>query len=937
MANNLLEDEFTYADEAPADSEFSYADEPSENKLQPSSAERKMSQFSMNMLAGARSTPRMLLETPGFLADVADIVAERIQQPLDQSKVPGAIEGPSLIQRMFPGAFTNERKPQEDIYKPGTALRNLIPESVQDKYQQLKESDIGGVKVAPTFQESQDLLKEQFKDPNSFLRKTLPEMFGEESLPSAFDAAQIDDLMTPKDTWEKYQERALEFGVPGALLGGATSSVAGAGLGLGDKYLEERGVSEDDRKLMAVIFAPLLHEGIGKTGNVLKEVGRISKSPKISSATDLTVKMLAPRMKNIDLDQIRIAQKEGINPTLASITKGGMSQFGANMLSQNFIAKGMFDTSVNQMTGDIVNAIDKKINTMSPQKFFDLSEATTQEIGHAPFTNPVKKLGESFSDDNLSNFEIGDQVQTRLQEIMEDEKAASNKLYNDVKKHPSIEQEFVPIQAHLETQSMLKEKKPKANLSQETGSLVNKLEAINKIFIGKKVKLAEPGLIQKLILPEEMIKEIETKRAGGKLAKPKLTYREAINLVEELGRVIDFEHTFGNQTKALIPIRNALIRDIETSMRTSGLGDLFDKWTAAKKNYIEYADTFGRNNPPVYKALYSNTPENIASSANKRSGMQGFLRAFSKSNKAEQAYFNLQKGALRNIVGPEAMEASDIGKFKVSKAKAQRLQELKPILQMDAQVLVDDINSLVDRIGKGIKDEQRRDAIRADILNSLAQGELPIQTLQMMNTPSGIRLVQDTLSTTPKGKKFLDSLSREKARELIMNKSMGNDGSVSLTKMNSNIKNNKKQLSMLMDKKAFAELKDIGSFIDKAIKGDRAFRNFSQTETMRQNAGLIKKIYSFGRIMASGMFGKAILGSAETAALFGAAYALAKLYTNPKFIDAVSKMAEKAAKNAPNERGLSSYISSIDNVLKVAKEELSPEDYKELQKFNRSE
>lgn len=897
--------------------------------LEPSSLERKLFQGAFAIPTGVRATPRVALEAPRFVADVADIAAEKIQNIMKPETE--ETEDLSFWDKLFPSE--EKRTPKEELYQPGRAVREMIPKGIQDKYQKLKEIKIGSFPLSPTMEEAKEELKGQMKDPTSFLSSVFG-VIPEENI------KKIDDLLTPKDMWEKYQQRALEFGIPGALLGGGSVGPAatGFGLGIGDEALEEAGFGEDDRKLAALLFAPFIHKGVeaakGKIASgksYIKDVGDAIKSPKISSPTELAAKILSPRMKNINIDQLQRAKAEGINPTLASITEGGLSQFGANNLSQNFLTKSFFDESVQRMTGDIQNAIERKINSISADEFLDLSKITEEDLGTAPFTNPVKTLADSFTEENLSLYETGEKVQNRLNEIKETERKKASKLYTDLKKDPLMKTQFVPNNALLETVDIIKKKQSKGLKSPAKKDLLGQLGKLEDFFI-EKIK-PEEEITSKLILPEKYkTKERVFDKDRPRQKPARRSIGEVIAQIEDLNSIIDFDENIGNQSKLLIPIRKALIEDAERIMKSVGEGKLSKQWKEAKESYKDYAQTFGRDNPTVFKAQFTKNLESIPTSGKTRSGLQGYLKAFSKSGENEKPYFNLQKKVIEEISGQNALTSEQLSKFKYSKEKVKSLNELKPILQMDAQVLIKDIQDLSNKVEAGITNQLKRDSVRADVLNSLAKGELPVNTLKSMNTVEGIKHVKESLSK-PKAKSFLKALEKQKAREILLNKAENSDGTVNLSKINSNLKNpsNKAKLQMLMSKKSFSELMEIAKFTEKAIEGDRAFRNFSQTETTRQNAEIIKKFYSMGKSALAGGTSAAVAGIPSTLLGIGGMYAIAKLYTNPKFINALSEATLKAVKLKKTSKNSKVYNSAVKNVIDIAKSELSEKEFSDIQ------
>ncbi len=606
----------------------------------------------------------------------------------------------------------------------------------------------------------------------------------------------------------------------------------------------------------------------------------------------LAVRLLSPRMKNVNIETIKIAQKEGINPTLATITEGGMLQFGANTLSQNFLTKRIFDQSVKQMGQDIQSALERKIDTISAKDFLDLSRVSEEQIGKVPFNNPTKILVDSFSDDALSVFETGDQAQVRLNEISDSLRAQSSKIFNAVKSDADLGGIFDTRRA-FRTVGDIKFQKGKVGVrSPEVSSLLDILNSL-EAFLNPK--------------------------------KSSVTIRDAISQIEELNRIIDFNESIGNQSKILVPIRTSLIESVDSQLRSFGRSDLADAWQQAKDGYSKYAQTFGRDNRPVFDALNTQKPESIVSNSQTRSGMEAFLRAFSRSNKKETSYFNLQKKSISELIGEDALAAEEFGQFKLKREKVKRLEELTPILQMDAQTLIGDIRDLTERVKTGkLKPQLAMDAIRADVLNSLARGELPAKTLSVMNTMEGIKLVSDTLNTTPEGVNFLKALQKQKAIELMFDKAVRPDGSVNIGKINQNINKpvNIQKLKIFLGENAFNQLQEIGKFTDRAIAGDTAFKNFSQTETVRQNTALVKKLFSIGKLFAVGSIGLAVAASIKSLGAFGSIYGFAKLYTNPRFLNAMNRVSRIAAEAKKTPKNAKIYNDSVISLLDVIREEL---------------
>lgn len=130
----------------------------------PGSLERKAAQFSADVPAAVRGTPRLLMEAPGFITDVMDIAAKKLQKPaqsfddFEQWKEPETIqqigpEGLPVEQRLRESQDPKElaETPDEDLFKPGTFLASLVPDYVKERYEDLKNLEIGGVSAFPTY------------------------------------------------------------------------------------------------------------------------------------------------------------------------------------------------------------------------------------------------------------------------------------------------------------------------------------------------------------------------------------------------------------------------------------------------------------------------------------------------------------------------------------------------------------------------------------------------------------------------------------------------------------------------------------------------------------------------------------------------------------------------------------------------------------------
>lgn len=347
-----------------------YQQEKQKSGEKPSQLERSLSQFSVDVPAATASTPRMLLETPEFLSRQVDTATKKLYQLF-------GIETPSP--------------------KPGTALKNLIPEAVSKPYSKFKE-------LFPTFSESEHAIVKQLTDPESFLRKTLPEFFGEDTLEFEKSPEEITNLLTPSNTLEQYQQRATQFGIPAAF-GGLASAATGGTLGLADTALERAGVSDENRELLSLPLATIIHQTITKGPGVARSI-EVAKKPsglpirqfeKVKKPRKVSAGRIGKINKKLEGDFKKISDKIIEDSPIAEVKR----EYEANPAYKAELAEGFGE--VENLAGNL------------PEKF------STKLVGEKIVENTLKKKGTGFApseyDKDFRKFVVDFLKETPDQEI----------------------------------------------------------------------------------------------------------------------------------------------------------------------------------------------------------------------------------------------------------------------------------------------------------------------------------------------------------------------------------------------------------------------------------------------------------------------------------------------------------------------------------------
>lgn len=223
--------------------------------------------------------------------------------------------------------------------------------------------------------------------------------------------------------------------------------------------------------------------------------------------------------------------------------------------------------------------------------------------------------------------------------------------------------------------------------------------------------------------------------------------------------------------------------------------------------------------------------------------------------------------------------------------------------------------------------------IRQNVLQSIARGERPEAALNLMNTVSGIRNVEQALSHLPHGQELFDGLRRFKLRSLIMDKVI--DPSTGLMRLPTSGTGLQNFLSKKTD--FYPVLRELAG--PQAIQhlgrlehvGEGLARGFNALANPSKSADTALAIYNIlspsskiakgiGTVLSGDL--KGIFTAAQGAAQLLMPRIMAEMVLNPQFADRIYE-ASQAARNG-NAGRFNRIISAIDQKIKQESPEESP-------------
>lgn len=184
------------------------------------------------------------------------------------------------------------------------------------------------------------------------------------------------------------------------------------------------------------------------------------------------------------------------------------------------------------------------------------------------------------------------------------------------------------------------------------------------------------------------------------------------------------------------------------------------------------------------------------------------------------------------------------------------------------------------------------------MLKSLLKGERPEQIFGKMNTVKGINDLEKVFHKTAEGKDTLDALKKYKLEDLLNKKVLDKNGNISWGKASGMFKEpkNRDLVIKLVGPEQYRKLKDLSKVASGVEEGFKKFLNTSKTATtafdMMVLVGLPIKA-------AQQLFTGNVLGAVKTTASILAPGQLAKLISNPEFVEAAIQTAKAGKRNNP--------------------------------------
>ena len=202
-------------------------------------------------------------------------------------------------------------------------------------------------------------------------------------------------------------------------------------------------------------------------------------------------------------------------------------------------------------------------------------------------------------------------------------------------------------------------------------------------------------------------------------------------------------------------------------------------------------------------------------------------------------------------------------------------------------------NQAETRFANSAKEFRKNDAVRA-----LLDTQNPQQIIQKMKNVKTYRELKRLFDRTEEGKEAFNAMSRYLLEDIIGSKLLNKEGKISWGNASGMLKDPKKReiVSEIIGKENFDKLKDLSKFSFGIEEGLRKFANSSGTATKGLDVALV--LGTLGKAMSQ-LFQGRIIGAGRTMTLLLAPAAVAKLMSNPEFIEAMVEVSQAAKGKNP--------------------------------------
>lgn len=245
---------------------------------------------------------------------------------------------------------------------------------------------------------------------------------------------------------------------------------------------------------------------------------------------------------------------------------------------------------------------------------------------------------------------------------------------------------------------------------------------------------------------------------------------DMITLVQNGNQAINYGSEFREQSHRLKPIINTLRE--ETGQVLNKSPEAAALYNEANTLHARNAETWGTKY--MQNVRFTENPENIVSSTKKASNLANLKQA-------------IPNPGIQNIA--ERLIVDDITKSGSSSSNARAIRNLSPELSLNAQNAANELINVKDPLTNSGGRAVVRNQILKDAAQSVNTGKRPEKILDLMQTPKGLRLVQETLNQSPQGREIMQTFERLFVED-VFNSIREPSGMINFTKAKNVFKNN---------------------------------------------------------------------------------------------------------------------------------------------------
>lgn len=526
----------------------------------------------------------------------------------------------------------------------------------------------------------------------------------------------------------------------GAGLG--TAGPIGGIIGAADYIAEIGGLSPEQRGIMALMIAKVPKNQTG----VIPTSGKLIKSEPINSVNDLAAKMIAYNPDDINLKTMKAAFDLNIpieDIPLQALYKNGLPNLMEGISQNSFVGSRKFDNLLGNFTTELTSKVDNLIGNSPIDAGIELI-TSKEHIGEPNFKNFLPEVFENTAPQlEIPKHETG-KIGTNVLKLYDEGITSDYKNLYD--------------QVQFKINDLLRPS------SSQYDALEKKIKSVQKKLSSKGFKGGERrealGVISDI---KELFKMKETVHPiTGEILKekPNIKLEHIRKNIQDLNKTISYEHP--SLVNLLEPIAEEMRSIIDSAAQDKPhLYPLLE----ANELFREKAQFF---QDPIIKHLLGMTDEAFYRAIRNK---PSYLKKFSDfAEKTDQtAALNDLKGKIMADILEKPLKATSPKEFvqAITDKVIQETRELEPFYP--------ELKGLSKSLEDGRKytaqflkpEEQFKSKIRQKILEDIMSDSDFTDTLNLMNSPKGISLVESTLANTPQGKNLYKSLKRKKIEQVL--------------------------------------------------------------------------------------------------------------------------------------------------------------------------